>query len=111
MTRAEILAAVLGDADLLFAIQQSAPPAVGPWVRDTYEGLPFSVRKEPCGGENAAIVEVFRVREGGTSVRIWVRGYGGPRATEERPATFAEAEQWCDARLREAGVMLAGGEK
>ena len=121
MTRPELLAAVLAEPDVLWAIAgqlrqlDDGLTVAGPWARTKHESVRFGTYED---------------RDYGASIHAWARRFRATKRLPERWYAYVDpegrtirpdfsgsephptreaAEAWCDARLREAGVLLATG--
>lgn len=124
MTRPELLAAVLADPDLLWAARSEGVCVLSPWERDANSSLRHTGEEPVSCRECGNYVHEVRICRARTKVELWRvvdilpvvrhRAVAHGRPLSRAPfiyetATRDEAEQWCDARLREAGVLLATG--
>lgn len=107
MNRDELLALVLADTDLLWGLHVTPyayTQLAGPWSWGQ-----AAVRVRPTLTDPAAIVCL-------QGDRWWAQVWRSPKPqlwggfTTSTHPTQQEAEDWCDARLREAGWRLATGE-
>ena len=97
MNRSDLIAAVLADPDALWAVLTSGVKVAGPW---TGEGNRF----RHAVGHTLPVASVVRLGYGPT-----FQAFAARDSTPAYPGVSkAEAESWCDERLRADGYLLAG---
>jgi hypothetical protein len=127
VTRPELLAAVLADADVLWAVatrlhqwagfgdSEGDVRVAGPWARTDRESCrPGFYNDRDYGIALFASVKRYKPT---TKLPMRWKACVEPEGSMSHPDygnsldfwTLDAAEQWCDARLREAGVLLASG--
>lgn len=126
MNRAEFVAVVLGDADVMWAAITANVKIAGPWARgcgsDLGEGRTYRTGRTVAGGAWLTIASVWpvvRCKSGhdrsvnqqfcpvcglGVATEMFVAQALGSEVTVSRRP---EAESWCDQRLRDDGWLVA----